>query len=163
VLIAEFKIISGGQTGADRAALDAALAAQVPCGGWCPEGRLAEDGGIPARYPVAELPGASYADRTRRNVQDSDGTLIVSFGAPEGGTALTLRCCQELDKPCLVIDAAAMPIRMAFSELAAFVSRHRIRTLNVAGPRASEQSDIYPYVFGLLGDFLAATVVAPSD
>src|SRR5438093_9386582 len=79
------KVISGGQTGVDRGALDAALALQVECGGWCPEGRLAEDGTIPKRYPVMELANAGYAERTARNVADSDGTLVISNGVPLGG------------------------------------------------------------------------------
>jgi hypothetical protein len=157
---AELKIISGGQTGADRAALDAAMAAHVPCGGWCPHDRLAEDGRIPPQYPVSELPGAGYPERTRRNVQDSDGTLIVSFGAPQRGTALTFRCCQEAHKPCLVLDAAVTSISDAVGQLAAFVSRHQIKTLNVAGPRASEQPGIYDYVNRLLSEYLAANARA---
>jgi len=83
------RVVSGGQTGVDRGALDAALERGVPCGGWCPAGRLAEDGVIPARYPVTELRGAGYDERTRKNVEDSDGTLIVTFGRATGGTART--------------------------------------------------------------------------
>jgi hypothetical protein len=74
------KIISGGQTGVDRGALDAALEASFPCGGWCPKGRKAEDGPIPARYPLKEMDGPAYRLRTERNVRDSDGTLILFFG-----------------------------------------------------------------------------------
>src|SRR5210317_1948565 len=84
---ARLRIVSGGQTGVDRGALDAALTLGRVCGGWCPEGRLADDGPIPARYPLQELPGGGYRARTRRNVRDSDATLIVTFGAPTGGTA----------------------------------------------------------------------------
>ncbi|MDH3584808.1 MAG: putative molybdenum carrier protein, partial [Phycisphaerae bacterium] len=74
------KIVSGGQTGADRAALDAALACGQPCGGWCPQDRAAEDGPIDPRYPLKELPGGGYRQRTHRNVIDSDGTVVLSFG-----------------------------------------------------------------------------------
>jgi len=77
------KVISGGQTGVDRGTLDAALAFEVECGGWCPAGRLAEDGTIPKRYPVMELANAGYAERTARNVADADGSLIISKGEPE--------------------------------------------------------------------------------
>ena len=100
------KVISGGQTGVDRGALDAALALQVECGGWCPEGRLAEDGAIPTRYPVMELANAGYAERTARNVADSDGTLVISKGAPVGGTRETVDRCIEMRKPHLIIDCA---------------------------------------------------------
>src|ERR1700730_405793 len=104
------KIISGGQTGVDRGALDAALALQVECGGWCPTGRLAEGGAIPKRYPVVELPNAGYAERTARNVADSDGTLIISNGEPIGGTRETIDRCIELNKPHLVIDCERVQI-----------------------------------------------------
>ena len=90
-------IISGGQTGVDRAALDSALSYRVDCGGWCPEGRQAEDGPIPARYPLTEL-GGGYAARTRKNVEDSDGTVILYFDTPTGGTEKTLRYCLDLGK-----------------------------------------------------------------
>ena len=98
------KIISGGQTGVDRGALDAALAFEVECGGWCPAGRLAEDGTIPEHYPVVELANAGYAERTARNVADSDGTLVISKGELCGGTRETIDCCVEMGKPYLVID-----------------------------------------------------------
>jgi len=150
------KIVSGGQTGADRAALDAALAAGVPCGGWCPKGRRAEDGTIPPRYPLTELSSTSYPQRTRRNVAESDGTLIVSFGPPDRGTALTFRYCQTERKPNLVIDAVTTPAERAVQQLAMFVARHRIKTLNVAGPRASKQPKVYEYVRRLLGEYLVS-------
>ena len=101
------KIISGGQTGADRAALDAALDAKFPCGGWCPRGRRGEDGRIPARFPLQECLSRNYAVRTRLNVVESDGTLILTRGSLSGGTALTDSIARELGKPCLVIDLVA--------------------------------------------------------
>jgi hypothetical protein len=162
------KIISGGQTGVDRGALDAALALGFSCGGWCPAGRLAEDGTIPKGYPVVELPDAGYAERTARNVTDSDGTLIISNGEPTGGTGETIDRCVELNKPYLVIDCERMQIDEAIELALGFVrhlsSRARamdlasVRTrpglrrdpshplgmtivLNVAGPRASQWSE----------------------
>jgi hypothetical protein len=144
------KIISGGQTGADRAALDAAMEAGVPCGGWCPTGRKAEDGVIPDRYPVTELPGAGYAQRTRQNVLNADATLIVSFGPPDEGTALTLRTCELAGKPHLLIDARVRTAETVAIDLLDFLSRGRIQTLNVAGPRASTQPEIYRYVRDLM-------------
>ena len=99
------KIVSGAQTGVDRAALDAALECAVALGGWCPAGRLAEDGVIPSRYPVEELPRAGYRQRTKRNVVDSDGTVIIYFGYPSGGTEQTLVFCIKEKQPYVLIDA----------------------------------------------------------
>jgi len=155
------RIVSGGQTGADRAALDAALEAGVPCGGWCPAGRRAEDGVIPERYPVSELPRAGYARRTRQNVLDSDATLIVSFGPPENGSALTLRRCQQASKPHLVIDANAGTVESAAADVLAFLRRSHPKTLNVAGPRASRQPEIYGYVRKLMRIVLSKAVEGP--
>jgi hypothetical protein len=132
------KVISGGQTGVDRGALDAALALEVECGGWCPAGRLAEDGTIPKRYPVVELPNAGYAERTARNVADSDGTLIISSGEPIGGTRETIDRCVEMDKPHLIIDHAKIPTNEIVELVLRFVGDHHVRLLNVAGPRASQ-------------------------
>ena len=132
------KIISGGQTGVDRGALEAALDFGVECGGWCPAGRLAEDGTIPKRYPVVELVNAGYTERTAQNVADSDGTLIISNGEPIGGTGETVRRCVENDKPYLVIDYKKMPTTEATKKALKFLQKHHIRRLNVAGPRASQ-------------------------
>jgi predicted Rossmann fold nucleotide-binding protein DprA/Smf involved in DNA uptake len=103
------QVVSGGQTGVDRAALDAALEAGIPCGGWCPKGRIAEDGRLPSRYPLRETPSDSYAQRTEWNVRDSDGTLILTRGALDGGTALTEKCASKLGRACLVIDLDEAP------------------------------------------------------
>ena len=149
------RIVSGGQTGVDRAALDAALAAGLDCGGWCPAGRRAEDGVIPARYPLVETDSADYEVRTRRNVSDSDGTLIVADGPPAGGTALTVRCCEAAGRPLLVIDAAATGEDEAFERLLAFMGAGELRVLNVAGPRASESPRAGPYAGALLRRLLA--------
>src|SRR5947207_15103352 len=93
VLPAAFKIVSGGQTGADRAALDAAMEAGIACGGWCPEDRTAEDGPIDPKYPLTPAPGAGYRERTRLNVRDSEGTVIFSFGPLRGGSEHTYQDC----------------------------------------------------------------------
>jgi hypothetical protein len=147
-----FRIISGGQTGADRAALDWAIARGIAHGGWCPRGRRAEDGRIAKRYDLIETPSRDYEQRTRWNVRDSDGTLIVSRAAElTGGSAYTARCAERLARPWLHVHLGvddAQTIRT-------FLERHRIRTLNVAGPRASSDAGIYEYVFGLLERFAA--------
>lgn len=103
------KIVSGGQTGVDRAALDTALELGLPCGGRCPRGRKAEDGPIPARYPLTETSSAEYAQRTEWNVRDSDGTLVLTRGQPTGGTALTIELAERLGKPYLVVDLESEP------------------------------------------------------
>jgi hypothetical protein len=117
------KIISGGQTGVDRGALDAALALQVDCGGWCPAERLAEDGTIPQRYPVMELANAGYAERTARNVADSDGTLVISNGEPIGGTRETIDRCMEMQKPYLLINSERLSLEEAAALAVQFVRR----------------------------------------
>jgi hypothetical protein len=140
------KIITGGQTGADRAALDAALELGAPCGGWCPGGRQAEDGPISDHYPLTELPGAGYRQRTRQNVIDSDATLIVSFGPPENGSAKTARYAHLANKPLLIIDAKTMTYADAARAAQEFITKHEVKILNIAGPRSSKQSAIYNYV-----------------
>lgn len=132
-------IVSGGQTGVDRAALDTALALGLPCGGWCPRGRRAEDGPLPTRYPLRETPSSSYPERTEWNVRDSDGTLVLHHGRLRGGTALTVRLARKQGRPAHLVDLLAAPNAPAVRE---WISRERIRKLNVAGPRESEHPGI---------------------
>ena len=134
------QIVSGGQTGVDRAALDVALELGLPCGGWCPKGRKAEDGPIPSRYPLQETLSDDYAQRTEWNVRDSDGTLIVNWGELAGGTAQTMDLAARLRKPCLVLDLATPP---AASAVRAWLLAHQIQVVNVAGPRESKCPGIY--------------------
>ena len=134
----KLKIVSGAQTGVDRGALDAALDCGADCGGWCPEGRLAEDGVVPDRYPVRELPGAGYVERTLENVIDSDGTLIVYEKRYDGGTELTGEFCAEHDRPLLCLDLALTTPAEAGRQVVEFIAGHGIAVLNVAGPRASK-------------------------
>jgi hypothetical protein len=141
------KIVSGGQTGADRAALDWAIANGVGHGGWCPEGRLAEDGAIPLRYLLTELPGAGYRQRTKANVRDSDGTLIVSLSsALSGGSLLTVNFAKALKMPWLHVHPGAC----YNDEIISWVNANRIHVLNVAGPRESKEPGIGGFVLSLL-------------
>lgn len=134
------RIISGGQTGVDRAALDVAREFGLARGGWCPRGRKAEDGPIPTVYPLDETKSAKYAVRTRWNVRDADATLILTTGPPSGGTELTQTIAEQLGRLHLVIDlnqpTNAVPV-------ACWLKSHRIMILNVAGPRESTSPGIY--------------------
>jgi hypothetical protein len=147
-------IVYGGQTGVDRAALDAALSARAPCGGWCPAGRIAEDGPIPARYPLTEMPSADYLARTRKNVEDSDATLIITFGVPSGGTRRTIEFCTKLKKPRLIINGAAVTVDAAALQALEFVKGRGVRRLNVAGPRASGEPRGYDFARRLISEVL---------
>jgi hypothetical protein len=158
------RIVSGGQTGVDRAALDAALAAGVAVGGWCPRGRLAEDGAIPERYPLRETASADPAQRTEWNVRDSDGTLILHRGPLAGGTALTADLARRAGRPLLLLDLDAPP---PVVEVQAWLRERGIRVLNVAGPRASEAPGIGAMAAGLMCRLLdqrsAAGLETPAD
>lgn len=136
------KIISGGQTGVDRAALDFALENKIPCGGWCPRGRLAEDGEIAEVYPLKETGSSRYEKRTKKNVESSDGTLIIINDQPlSDGTTLTIKTCEKLQKPFLIIDSSqAGPDKEAFW---GWVASNNVSALNVAGPRESSAKGIY--------------------
>ena len=147
----DFRIVSGGQTGADRAALDYAIAHGIPYGGWCPKGRRAEDGSIDWRYELKETPSSDYAQRTEWNVRDSDGTVIFSFGAKlTGGSKRTAELAQKLRKPCLHLSAQLHGDK-APEALKEFIERHHIKTLNVAGPRASKEPMVGEVVKAVLG------------
>jgi hypothetical protein len=162
------KIISGGQTGVDRAALDVALKHGVECGGWCPGGRLDEFGRIPNQYPLKELnqqseegrsldrPGGLetaapwekrgiFAERTLANVRDSDGTIIIYSEQLRGGTEYTLECCKQLQRPHQLVDASKNSPEDAAKSISDFVRQHNIDVLNVAGPRQSEWPEGYDY------------------
>jgi hypothetical protein len=146
------KIISGGETGVDRAALDWAIMHGVPHGGYCPRGRRAEDGETPPNYQLTELPGASYLEPTRRNVLESDGTLLITAGdSLRGGSALPAVFCRQHGKPLLHIKSSEPT---GADRLASFVEDYQISVLNVAGPRASSASGMESVVHSILDDSL---------
>ena len=132
------KIISGAQTGVDRAALDVALDLNIPCSGWCPKGRRAEDGPIPNKYPVQETEARNYTKRTKLNVQDSDGTLIINRGELDGGTAHTARLEENPDP----------------TKFTHWLTQNDIKILNIAAPREDKRPGIYKQTFLLLMSFL---------
>jgi hypothetical protein len=145
------KIISGGQTGVDRAALDAALELGLPTGGWCPRDRRAEDGPIDIRYPLKETHSSSYPVRTEKNVLEADGTLILTWGRPKGGTALTIKLARFHKRPYLVIDLMEGADKAAVWQ---WGKAHQVAVLNVAGPREGEALGIYDQAFGFLKEVL---------
>ena len=146
------RIVSGGQTGVDRAALDVAIALEIPHGGWCPLGRIAEDGPIPDCYQLDEHPSPKYADRTKRNVIDSDATLVLYSSILEGGTFKTFHYAENLGKPCIKI-RLSHPGRM--ERVRDWLISNRVRSLNIAGPRASKEPEIYQSAFDYLMKLLA--------
>jgi hypothetical protein len=148
----KLKIVSGGQTGVDRAALDAALACGLPVGGWCPSGRRAEDGVIPARYPLIETASHKYPQRTAWNVRDSDITLILTLRELDSGSRLTAQIAQRLGKPYVVASLNAPPETIRLPELLPFTLDQIV--LNIAGPRESRCPGIYARAFGFLVTFL---------
>lgn len=150
------KIISGGQTGVDRAALDVALKHGIESGGWCPTGRVDEIGRIPDRYPVEQLEDGGFIERTLQNVKDSDGTVIIYPGKLSGGTEQTLHFCVEQRRPHELIDPSNVSTQKAAQLIADFVRENKIDILNVAGPRASEWPEGYDYAYRTLDSFLDA-------
>lgn len=148
-------IVSGGQTGADRAALDWALAQNVPCGGWCPKGRKAEDGPIDPKYPLKETPSASYLRRTEWNVRDSDATVLFSIEPTlTGGSKKTVEFARKHRKPWLHLCPGE---KSSAEKLRAFVEEHRVKVLNVAGPRASKEPGVGEFVMALLDEVLGTS------
>jgi hypothetical protein len=157
------KIVSGGQTGVDRGALEAALRLRFPCGGSCPADRQAEDGPVPRRYPLTPLAGGGYPERTRENVLGSDGTVILfngrlTNGHITGGTRLTRIYCQEARKPLLIVDNAKASEAMAGAAILEFVNANRISVLNVAGPRASGWPEGFNFALDVISRVLAPEV-----
>ena len=137
------KIISGGQTGADQAALDAAIKIGIPHGGWIPKGCLTEDGPLPDKYDLIEMPTASYPERTKKNISESDGTLILSHGRLTGGSEYTRKWALKYGKHLLHIDLSSIMSFDAAVLINDWIVDYDIKVMNVAGPRASKDSKIY--------------------
>jgi len=144
------KIISWPQTGADRAALDVAIKMGIPHGGWVPKGRIAEDGPIPAKYELQEMPTESYEARTEQNVIDSDGTLIMSHGPLTGGSAYTLKMAKKHQKPCLHVNLNRKKPSKVMASIHKWLEDKGIEVLNVAGPRLSKDPEIHAAVVTIL-------------
>jgi hypothetical protein len=154
------QVISGGQTGVDRAALDAAMRCGIPVGGWCPRDRRSEDGCIPPEYPLQETAARSYAVRTEWNVRDSDGTLIVVLDEITSGTRMTVEAARTHGKPLKVEyiapkkQSGLLPNENSEDEqvlsVVDWIRRHKISVLNVAGPRGSSSPDVYPHALNFL-------------
>jgi len=141
------KIVSGGQTGVDRAALDFALQKGIPCGGWCPKGRLAEDGRIDEKYPLSETRTTLYAERTRLNVKDSDGTLIIYSGEMGNGTVYTADYARQIKKPLMIVKTDDPGLK---NKVLHWIQNNGIKTINTAGPRESTSPGIYDKTMKIL-------------
>ena len=147
--MSEIKIISGGQTGVDQGALDFALDYHFACGGYCPKGRKSERGVIPFKYPVIEIDREEYIDRTRKNVIESDGTLIIKDQEDlKEGTQETIQFCNQFSKPFLIIDAEST-INAGY-QFRRWMIENKIMVLNVAGNKQSESPDICGRAYLLL-------------
>jgi len=160
------KVISGGQTGVDRAALDVAMALGIAVGGWCPRGRRAMDGEIPVKYPLIETQGKSYQTRTKWNVRDSDATLIICRDDPAGGTALTIKYCEQLGKPFTICQLNPAGTTEAVGKmhgaadpdsLLHWLHYCHVQVLNVAGPREEKHCPIYAQAYALLSGLFQLT------
>lgn len=147
------KIISGGQTGADQAALDMAMKLDIPYGGWVPKGRLTEDGPLPEKYRMQEMDSSGYPERTEQNVIDSDGTLIFSHGELSGGSRLTRELAGKHGRSCLHINLNTINAFHAAQKIKSWTIENHIEILNVAGPRASNDPGIYESVANILEAF----------
>lgn len=156
------KLVTGGQTGVDRAMLDFCLDHGIRCGGWCPENRLAEDGTIDLRYPVRELPKATYRKRTAANVKESDATVIIYHREMDGGTLKSFEFAQKEKKLFLLLDMSILDPGQAASRLLRFIERYRPGTLNFSGPRKSEWQEGYKTCYTILQQLFGKPKKTPS-
>lgn len=157
------KIVSGGQTGADRAALDWALKRGVAHGGWCPKGRLAADGPLPEHYLLRETDSTGYRQRTKLNVRDSDATLIFNTGVLDGGTLQTARFAQTLGRPHLVAQLDELDKEGVVRRIRVWLTEGQFGVLNVAGPREEKRPGVYACVAALLDACFRGSTAADVD
>jgi predicted Rossmann fold nucleotide-binding protein DprA/Smf involved in DNA uptake len=150
------KIISGGQTGVDRAVLDFALNNGINCGGWCPMGRKAEDGKISEKYPLIETNTSKYSERTKLNIQNSDGTLIFFNNILDKGSALTAKLANKYCKPLFSYDFSA---NIDSKEITFWIDFNKIKTLNIAGSRESNSKGIYLKTYAILSEIIRVCMV----
>ncbi|OAH99736.1 hypothetical protein A1353_20180 [Methylomonas methanica] len=156
ILPPDFKIVSGGQTGADQAGLDWAINHEVNHGGWCPKGRRSEDGPIDSIYELTETPSSKYLERTEWNVRDSDATVIFTMDEKlDGGSKKTAEFAQKLGKPVIHMRPRVHP-----KCLAKFLSRYQVKTLNIAGKRETSAPGVSKYVLEVLDQVLKPTETA---
>ena len=146
------KIISGGQTGADQAGLDAAIELGITHGGWIPKGRKTEEGPLPAKYKLKEMGTTSYPKRTEQNILNSDGTVIFTFGNLTGGSALTRKLAKTHGFPCLHVDLNKVTVGEGADIVRSWIEKHNIKVLNVAGSRASKAPTVYAVTKQILKD-----------
>lgn len=147
------KIISGGQAGADQAALDAAMELGIDHGGWIPKGRLTEEGPFPEKYNLAETAAESDSESRERNVLDADGTVVITRGQPTGPSKRTVALAQRHGRPCLHLDLQRVHPLKASGALYQWILAHGVKVLNVAGSRSTEDraiyNDTYQVIWGL--------------
>jgi hypothetical protein len=161
------RVISGGQTGVDRAALDAAMTLGIEVGGWCPKGRKALDGVIPEKYLLTETRGKSYQTRTKWNVRDSDASLILCLGEPSGGTALTIKYCEQIGKPYHVhrlnSEWGTYLDGEDFGGVVYWLNCHHVQVLNVAGSREGKCFPVYDQSRSFLKGLFRQMLVSNDD
>lgn len=156
------KIVSGGQTGADVSALDAAIELNILRGGWIPKGRKTESGPLPDKYQLQEMSTGSYTRRTEQNVIDSDGTAIFSHGRLSGGSLRTFKYAKKHNKPSIHLDMTRLPVDEAVREMLQWIKENKIQILNVAGPRGSKDPEIYTVVKEVLAKALTKNLAGIS-
>ena len=146
-----FKIYSGGQTGVDRAALDAAIEHGIPHGGWCPANRIAEDGRIDEKYQLQETSSKGYVQRTKKNIEDSEATLIIYNDSLKGGSLLTYNYAVEINKPVFLLD---LSVEYNPGQINNWINDNSINLLNIAGPRESQNKGIYLSAKRIIGKII---------